>query len=404
MRIVITSNYKFDSETGTAHIAEALSYFLSKKHHVTYICLGDKYSVNNTRQNLTIVNIPSIEINSVSIPFITPDIVYKIFVYLHEFEPKVIHSQNSLFISNLVQIWANLNNVPFVVTFHHIPTEAIKHLFPKLTKNILTSLVQDLYKDLSLKKFLNNTDKVIALNNFVYKSIRSVDKNIPIQIINNGLDLSNLIKIKRKENISKNIFFVFVGSYNARKNQEFLIKTFSYLPHNYILNLHGDRETGVEYAKKLDLLSKKLNLKNVFINDYSKDINKIYKKSAFFISASLKEAQCLAVIEALASGVPVIGLKNETTDELINGGNGLVFSKRTSPKKFAAGLVKFIGNINYLDVSKNAKKSIDKFNIKKVVLKIENLYESTTCSDSKNSRRNIGKYYQEIFKRVVVKK
>ncbi len=403
MRIVITSNYKLGNETGTAHVAEELSSYLSKKNKVTYVCLGDKYHLKNVSDSLTILQVPSVEINSIAVPLITPDIVFKIFVYLHNFNPKIIHSQNSLFISNLVQIWANLNRVPFVVTFHHIPTEAISHLFPKLPKNIITNLVSDLYKDLSLKKFLINTDIVIALNKFVQKSIRSVDKEIPAKIINNGINLNRLIKINRNEKLSKRLNFVFVGSYNERKNQEFLVNVFSNLPNNYILNLYGDKTTGREYVERLNLIINKLRLKNVFLNDYSTDIVKIYKNTDFFISASLKEAQSLAVIEALASGVPIIGLENETILELVNNKNGLVFPVYTSPKDFAIKLAVYINKINYRQVSLESRKSAERFRIEKVVSKIKNVYNTTTYNDSKNSRRYISKYYQDIFKRVLIK-
>lgn len=404
MRIVITSNYKLGNETGTAHVAEELSKYLSKKNKVTYICLGEKYSISEKSRNLTILEIPSIEINNISIPLITPDVVYKFFVYLHKFKPTTIHSQNSLFISNLAQIWANLNKVPFIVTFHHVPTEAINHLFPKLPRNLITNLVSDLYKDLSLKKFLINTDTVIALNKYVYKSIRTVSKDVPMQMINNGLDLNKLIKIKHKNDLSKKINFVFIGSYNERKNQEFLIKVFTSLPRNYVLNLYGNKKTGFEYVNKLNLIIKKYKLKNVLLNNYTKNIVKIYKKTDFFISASLKEAQSLAVIEALASSVPVIGLANETISELVKRECGLVFPTNTMPKKFASKLKTYINNIDYKKNSMHSRKSVMRFKIENVASKIEDLYYSMRNSDSKNSRRNIGKYYQEIFKGIIIQK
>jgi glycosyltransferase involved in cell wall biosynthesis len=402
MRIVITSNYKLGNETGTAHIAEELSEYLAKTNKVTYVCLGKKFEISSNN-NLTLFKIPSIEMGSVSVPLITPNVIYELFTYLNNFSPDIIHAQNSLFICNLAQIWANLNQISFIVTFHHIPTQAFNHLFPKLSKNILSTLVQDLYEEFSLKKFLNNSDGVIALNKFVYNSIRKVDKNVVIKIINNGLNLNKFFSIKPRIKLKTRINFVFVGSYNERKNQEFLIKAFSFLPENYILNLYGNKSTGLDYVKKLLLQTNELKLKNVFINDYNDNIAEIYRGANFFISASLKEAQSLVIIEALASGKPVIGLENETITELINQGNGLVFSKNIIEKEFADKVTKFVNTTNYKELSINSRKSSYKFKIEKVALEIEKMYKSTSYSNSKNSRRNVGNYYQEIFKRIVIK-
>ncbi len=404
MRIVITSNYKVGNETGTAYVAEVLSKYLSKKHEVTYICFGKEFKVSKKIKNLIILTIPSIDISGFSFPLITPNVIFKTFKFLNEFEPNIVHSQNTLFISNLVQIWANLNNIPFLVTFHHIPTQAVEHLLPKFKKSLFSNLVQDLYKELSLKSFLKNTDQVIALNKLVENSIRKVNSTIPVQIIGNGLDLSKLLSIKIKTNMSKNIKFVFLGSYNERKNQEFLIKTFRNLPNNWNLNLYGNLSTNVAYVEKLKSLIKKYKLKNIFLNEYEKDVTRVFKNADFFISSSLKEAQSLAIIQSLAAARPVIGLENETVLTLIDNTNGLRCGSDINSKQFAKKIIDFVKKCNYKFISKESRKSALQFKIEDVVLKIENLYQSTRNSDSKNSRRNVGKYYQEIFKRIVVKK
>lgn len=404
MRIIITSNYRQGNETGTARVAEKLSTFLAKRHQVTYICLGKEFRSLKINKRLTILELPSIEINSMAIPLITPDIVYKVFHYLHEFKPDVTHSQNSLFISNLVQIWANLNNIPFIVTFHHIPTQAVEHLAPTLKGSLFSDIVQDLYKNLSLKKFLINTDAVIALNKFVYQSIRKVDTAVPIKIINNGLDLAKLLAIRLKSKPPTNIRFIFLGSYNERKNQSFLIETFRFLPKNWTLNLYGNKKTNKPYVDSLKDLITQSNLSNISINDFESNIVNVFKDTDFFISTSLKEAQSLVIVESLASGKPVIGLENETVLELVNKNNGLLCSKKITPREFAFKISNFIESCDYKELSKKARGSINKFKIEKVVSKIEDVYKSTTYSNRQNGRRYIAKYYQEIFKTIIVKK
>lgn len=404
MKIVIASNYEIGSETGTAQVSELLIKYLSKKHQVVYICVGNKYEEFKINKNLSIIKTPSIEVNKIIIPFITPQTAVNIFKKLDKFKPDLIHAQNPLFVSNLAQIWANIYNVPFIVTFHHIPTEGLNHLFPKLEKTMLSKLLQEVYKNISLKSFLSNTDLVIALNKAVYKSIKKVDKKIKIKIINNGLELNKLFKIKR-DNIlyKKRVNFVFLGSYNHRKNQEFLIRSFKYLPKKYKLNCFGKKETYPFYYKKLKKMITDLKIKNVSLNNFEEKVDIILANSYFFVSASLKEAQSLAVIQALASGLPVIGIKNETIDELILKDNGIKLSKKISPKQFAWQVKNYLSEVDYEKSSKQAQLSAKRFDIKLVIKNIENVYKTLSQSQSNKSGRDIGQNYKQVFIKKLIK-
>ena len=287
MRIVITSNYELGNETGSAKVAEDLAEKLSIKNKVLFICLGTKFNIYKKNKNLEIIEVTSINIKDIYVPIITPILMYQVFRKLDQFGPNVIHAQNSILVSSLTQMWAKLNKIPFIVTFHHIPTEPIKHLVPHLSKNILFNLVQEIYKNTSLKQFLKNSDLAIAQNELIYKSIRSIDKNIPIDTINNGVEIKKLNKIRPRENDGK-INFVFLGSYSQRKNQLFLIKTFKSLPNIYNLNLYGSFKTGGIYLVKIQDLIKKYKLNNIFLYDFESDIKNVFQKNDYLLSASKK--------------------------------------------------------------------------------------------------------------------
>ena len=175
------------------------------------------------------------------------------------------------------------------------------------------------------------------------------------------------------------------------------------MPTYYKLELFGNKNSGMQYVKRLKIIIDQLKLINISINGYSNDLVSIYASTNFFISASIKEAQSLAVIQSLASGKPVIALSNETIHELINSNNGLVLSQSITPHEFAREIEKYISGIDYKKTSLTTRQSIDKFKLENVTLKIKNTYQSTTCQNSDNGRRKIGQYYQEIFKSIVFK-
>lgn len=383
MRIVLTSNYKIGNETGASAITDLLARKLAQKNKVIYICLGKKLELIHKSKGLTLLTLPSLYLKGIDFPLITPQSIFLINKELDKFNPDVIHLQNHILVSNIVQLWGNLKGVAVVTTFHHIPSESLKHLLPNLNENIFAKLVQDFYTQTTLKNFLSKCFAIISLNKKQYKEIKKINKNIKNIIINNGIEINKFLKIERKRP-DKQFHFVFLGSYMPRKNQLFLIKTFKHLPNNFKLNLYGNFKSGNGYLDKLKKFIKINQVNNVFLNDFinAKKIFKIYQKSHYFISASLKEVQSLAVIEALASGLPVIGLKNETITDLVNMKNGLALPKNTTQIIFAKKIVDFVKNSNYQKMSKEAKKTSSRFNIDKTILKIEKLYKSARNSNS----------------------
>ena len=74
------------------------------------------------------------------------------------------------------------------------------------------------------------------------------------------------------------------------------------------------------------------------MNEYEKDVTRVFKNADFFISSSLKEAQSLAIIQSLATR-PVIGLENETVLTLIDNTNGLRCGSDINSKQFAKKLL-----------------------------------------------------------------
>jgi hypothetical protein len=59
------------------------------------------------------------------------------------------------------------------------------------------------------------------------------------------------------------------------------------------------------------------------------------ERSHLFVSASKLEVQSLAIVEALASGTPVVGLSNETVDELVDDAVGCRLARDATPEEFA---------------------------------------------------------------------
>jgi hypothetical protein len=87
--------------------------------------------------------------------------------------------------------------------------------------------------------------------------------------------------------------------------------------------------------------------------------------------------QSLVIIEALASGTPVVGLSNETIDELVDKRVGKELSADANPKKFAAA-IKEVTNLNqkkYKKLCRRARRRVSLLDWQNIVPKTEKVYK-----------------------------
>jgi len=379
MKVVLISNYRIGAETGTARICEELAQFFSEHIQILYICLGEKLEIQKINKNLIYLKIPSFYFIRGYIPVLTYNVKKTIEKELDVFSPDIIHAHNIVYSASIALEWSIKKSVPYVLTFHYLPAKGVefiflKNPFIKILKKVNTKL-NERYTNL----FLNSVRVVITQNRHVEKSIRAINKKVPFVRINNGINLASFLRINKKT-ISKVKKLVYIGSYIPRKNQEYLLKAVQHLHSKIKLNLYGNTITGRKYIKVLKRKIAKFHLKNISINGYlkRKKLVSVFQSSDFFVSASLMEVQSLVIIEALASGIPVVSLENETTKDWINIKNGFLLKRNSSPREFARKLENLfsLSNADYRKLSQNARETSKNFDINLIYPKIINIYEN----------------------------
>ncbi len=219
---------------------------------------------------------------------------------------------------------AKIRGIPVVAHFHLDvgPSGALGVLLP-------------VYK----KYFLGNTLR--AANRVVVFSEEQRDliskqygiKTENIAIIPNGV--SNAFFSGRVRNAPAETFnLLYVGRLDAQKRVERLIEAVSLLTIPVSLTLVGDGEK----RRELEELTKRLKLSNVsFEGRKSGDALKAYYRDAdVYLTPSDREGMSLVALEAMASGLPVIGSDVIGTRELIQGVGVLV--GEPYPQNFAQAI------------------------------------------------------------------
>lgn len=226
------------------------------------------------------------------------------------------------------------NNLFYCSTLHNFPYEDYVPLFGKFKGYLLAVIHMFISKELY---------SIACSKNIQLKYERL---GLEIDLVENGIEFPSKIEINLSKN-KKN--FLYVGEIIKRKNLFFLIKIFEKLP-DYNLIIVGN---GSEY----NFLKNKSNLSNnIHFVGRKKDPSFFYKKTDFYISASLSEGLPMSILEALSYGKPLL-LSDILAHKYIvdEGQNGELFelTENNLIQKINE-IVKM--NFNYENIYKNAKK------------------------------------------------
>lgn len=316
----------------------------------------------------------------------------KIYKILQDVNPDIVHSHSFVPpVPNLIQIWAIQHQKPFLYTTHILPTKAVH--FPGVDLLNMISPVLKIPLKEYIKTFYDNCSAVIALNKFAEDDVRKFGFKGHIQRIPNGRDLSLYSKLKINYSSGK-IVLSYVGNINERKNQKFLIEAMRFLPSNYELRLIGPILSNDYYDEILKYIDKyKIeNVKYLGKIPYEEIAGQL-EESQIFVSAATMEVQSLVIIEAMASGTPVVGLSNETVDELIDPSVGIGLEKNASAKKFAEAILKIatLKESEYQKLATNSRDRVKDLDWSNVIKETEKFYEFCIANYNSFGDKNEGR-------------
>jgi len=151
-----------------------------------------------------------------------------------------------------------------------------------------------------------------------------------IIVIPNGIDTNQFQPRLETSSRDNNFKILCVSRITERKGIKYLIKATRYLPEKAILEIIGE---GNE-KEKLDKLADDLKLEdriNFLGLDNHDDLPEIYSQADIFVLPSLNEGMSNTILEALASGLPIIATDTGGTKELLTDGkNGFIIKMKDS--------------------------------------------------------------------------
>ena len=149
-----------------------------------------------------------------------------------------------------------------------------------------------------------NSDLIVAVSEFTASQVSDL-LHVPsakIRVIPHGVDPADPPPNERRENI-----VLFVGVLQERKNLIRLVKAFERVPVPWRLVLAG-ASNGFGAQRILDTIARSPARERIEITGYlpATALRDLYRRAAIFAFPSLDEGFGIPVLEAMASGVPVL--------------------------------------------------------------------------------------------------
>lgn len=237
-----------------------------------------------------------------------------------------------------------------------------------------------------VEKWLSRyTDVLITINKEDYKRAKNFKARKVYYVPGVGIDLG---KFQTTEEIheenrkwlcsefdipSDATILLSVGEVNKNKNHRVVIEALGRLKRKDIYYvICGRGPLSNEYKR----LSGKYEIENqVILTGYRTDVVAFYKASDVFVFPSFREGLPVAVMEAMASGLPVIATKIRGSSDLIqNGKNGVLVSP-TDVKRFASAIDAMRCATNRKIIAKNNEQDARSYDIIRILSIYRKIYE-----------------------------
>ncbi len=308
---------------------------------------------------------------------------------VEEFKPDVIHSH--LFEADIVARSYCKNGVAYFSHGHDNMWQLtrLKNL-KNLNKQVFTNLIERRW----LMKYYRKTNtSFIAISKdveaFFNQNLESDLKN-NVVMLHNGIDTNRFRnELDRKIENGTKIKIVSVGNLVPKKNHRFLIDIAVELKNrncDFSIDILG-------YGTLQEELEKFAKVKEVFdfifFRGNVKNVEDYLKKANLYVHPANYEPLGLVIIEAMASGLPVICLDGKgNRDLMVQSKNGYIFQEENA-EIFAEQIIELMNDSEkYKEISSFAKEFAQQFDINNYCEKLVQIYQNSISELSDSNSGN----------------
>lgn len=314
---------------------------------------------------------------------------------LNEFQPDVVHVQVQDLIGQAAVRWARQNNTPVVSTEHNQPEVLVRPLgVPKaLARPIEAALSAYFVHRQNLSDFATMPTQD-AIKNLIMA--QGKEFKVPVAAVSNGVDLSNFkpgkapAEIYKKYDLdSKARTVLYVGRVDPEKRVDLVLETYARMAQRDNRRLPADEEQrkistqlvimgdGVAKAK-LQQQAKQLGIEQEahFLGRVvPPELYELYKMGDVFATASEIETQGIVLIEAAATGLPLIAVDKGAVREVCQDGKNGFLCRPGDVEQMSEAMAKILGDAKLRKkFSENSLKIAADHDFEHTLEQFENIY------------------------------
>lgn len=297
-------------------------------------------------------------------------------------EYTIVHSHLNALSSIILKVAKN-KEVPVRIAHSHLAVEpyVIKKIFKKNTD--ITATIKDAIQSLVRHKVPKYANHYFSCGIKAGEWLFGKANAKKVKVINNAINSSLFIfdekkshEVKKRLNILNKNVIGHVGRFNEQKNHFFLIKIFNEIykkDKNTILVLVGTGNLMPQIKAEVE----KLNIKDqVLFLGLQKNIPELLQGFDFFLFPSLYEGLPVTLIEAQASGIPILTSSTVTSEVNITG--LVTFKALDAPELLWAEEV--LNHINYKRTDTSSKIKDGGYDIHENAMQLQNFYLKTNSN------------------------
>jgi 1,2-diacylglycerol 3-alpha-glucosyltransferase len=383
LRVLYFSDTFLPKTDGVAVSIKNFSELLTLRGHEFRIC-APRYAEDDFERmgdNIQVVRfrcgyLPSYPDIKVVLP--SPGKIKRI---IEDFKPEIIHIHTPGLLGLYGVNAAERYGVPTIGTYHTLMAEQemyvsfyrlfkLDKLFFKINKFKKKLNIEELDKFVKFDNFnirkkiilkicndiYNKCDVVISPSHIIKNQLLDYGINRPITVVSNGMDLKRFTgKVKSVNKDAPKILHV--GRISYEKNCDVVINAFKIIHGTFpkaTLTIIGEGPA-IESLKRQ---AEHLELQDAVIFTGfvpNAELHNIYPQYDLFLTASTMETQGLVVLEAIACGVPAVGVDSFALPELIQDGKNGYIAPPFDVKKLAELSIKLLSDEKqYAEFSKNS--------------------------------------------------
>ena len=313
----------------------------------------------------------------------------------------LVHVHHPFLSGRLALNYCRPLRIPIVFTNHTRYDLYAQAYLPLLPDGLSDTILQTY-----LPTFCKAVDLVISPSAGMGEVLKKLGVSIPIEIIPNGVDLSLFRAACHdcRQDFGfgkKDILFIYSGRLGPEKNLDFLIRAFAGAAET-IKNVHllivggGPEEEPLKQLAGQTGASSRIHF--IGMQPYE-ELPRYLSMCNVFITASVTEVHPLSIIEAMATGLPVLGIHSVGVGDIVEDGvTGLLSSQDQAA--FAAHLTRLCMDNNLrLRLGENAQKISGKYAIEQTTQVMLKRYDRLMTEFAPH-RRGLGYYIRNLVEKI----